>query len=350
MTDGPARYLCLCCGGLEPEAAEATRGFLRSAVPEHADDCSIQVFSLDGDGSARVVLGAAAVGKLIITAPRAVPVTVMLRVPYFICVLALVGEAHALPSDKEHGLPYIEEAVRGDADGWANALVTWAAAQDALAPPASPSWSERVAVFLAASESEASPPPSISLRFRGSTLRDGEHAFHKPDIMPVVGAGTAARLGDDAIVDLVHFDLETVVLILEKVRHRWMQARAPHVYTLIRLMFLCTYTYEPPQYPDSTSTSGSRSTRAAPTSERPCPQSRPTHLSDTGAWSPRCAHPPRRCSATRRGPRRATSCATLWPGVRVCKGPCGLSGVCTVLAPGRLSLTAIPFPLTPNPP
>lgn len=227
-----ARYLCLCCGGLEPEAAEATRGFLRSAVPEHADDCTIQVFSLDGDGSARVVLGAAAVGKLIITTPRAVPVTVILKIPYFICVLALVGEAHALPSDKEHGLPYIEEAVRGDADGWANALVTWAAAQDALAPPVSPSWSERVAVFLAAApESEASPPPSISLRFRGSTLRDGEHAFHKPDIMPVVGAGTAARLGAPAIVSLVHFDLETVVLILEKVRYRDECEREPRTCT-----------------------------------------------------------------------------------------------------------------------
>lgn len=208
---------------------QAAREFLRSAAPEHADACTIGVFSLDGSEQdawttpthrPRVVTGTAALGRLLITAPRALPVAVMLRVPYFICVLALVGEAHALPSDKERGLPYVEAAVR-DAGGWDGALVTWAAAQDALAEtPTSPSWTERVAAFLGAAPpaSEAEIPPTLSVRFRASVLRDGEHGFKKPEVMPVVGSGTAARLGARAVVNLTAFDLETVVLILEQVR------------------------------------------------------------------------------------------------------------------------------------
>jgi hypothetical protein len=200
--------------------AQGTRAFLQRAVPEHADNCTIEIFGVEDAKHRKVLAGTAAVGKLIITAPRAVPVATMLQNPFFICAVALAGEAHSLPKDKERGLPYIQAAVR-DGEGWRGALVTWAAAQDAalaLAPspslsPPSTSWSERVAAFLDSKH----PAASLGLRFRASAVRDGEHAFRKPEVMPVVGAGVAARLGEAALVNLTQFDLEVVALIIEQV-------------------------------------------------------------------------------------------------------------------------------------
>ncbi len=278
-----ARYLCICAGGLEEEAAEvrcslwwmtlrtpchspylaslkcsrsthprtqATRAFLRRAVPDQADRCTIEIFGMEDDAASapaakrrRVVMqGTAALGKVLVTTPRSLPVMAMLQSPFFICTLALVGEAHAVPNDKAGGLPYIEAAVR-DAEGWAGALTTWAAAQDALAPPVQPqaaeapaaaateapaasTWSDRTSAYLASPspdvvDAESSSPttasPGLGLRFRASCMRDGDHQFRKPDIMPVVGAAVAARLGEAAVVNLTAFDLEVVALVINNV-------------------------------------------------------------------------------------------------------------------------------------
>jgi len=48
-------------------------------------------------------------------------------------------------------------------------------------------------------------------------MRDGDHQFRKPDIMPVVGAAVAARLGETAVVNLTAFDLEVVALVIHNV-------------------------------------------------------------------------------------------------------------------------------------
>lgn len=199
--------------------------------------------------------GAAALGKLILTVPRAVVVPTVLQLPFFICVLALVGVAHAVPNELEAAQSYIQDAVR-DADGWAGALVTWAAAQDAIGVPPQPAsvapagapsaaavaaeaeghgegqgeaapaaaassaatWSERVAAFLPTltPESPASTT-TISLRFRGSALREGQHRFKKPEVLAFVGNGVGQRLGKGAVVNLTQYDLEVVALIHEKV-------------------------------------------------------------------------------------------------------------------------------------
>lgn len=198
--------------------------------------------------------GAAALGKLILTVPRAVPVPTVLQLPFFICILALAGVVHAVPNELEAAQSYIQDVVR-DADGWAGALVTWAVAQDAIGSPpqrtsvapagassaaeapeaerhgegqgeaaaaaaasSAATWSERVAAFLPAlaPESPASTT-TISLRFRGSALREGQHRFKKPEVLAFVGNGVGQRLGKGAVVNLTQYDLEVVALIHDKV-------------------------------------------------------------------------------------------------------------------------------------
>lgn len=214
-------YLLLCVGGLEEDAITATRAYFHArqssgkwggrggdAAPPWT--AQFRVFEIDDEDR----LGNAGCGKLILNTN--VPLAVVLALPFLLGVLAYLGEDHDLPPEREAGLAHLH-AVTHDASNWDAAMDLWARAHDYCTAatakaemPGGPTWTERV----------RSTTEPLALKFRASVLRDGAHAYKGMDMLPVVGDGASIRLGETHLkVDLKHYDLEVVAIVLQQHVH-----------------------------------------------------------------------------------------------------------------------------------
>lgn len=216
----PDTYLILCVGGLEKDTVAAAIAYFNIRRDKHYQaeaactwTSDFEIFEIDEE--ARV--GNAGCGKVILETN--IPPQVVLSIPFVIEVLAYIGEDHALPPERDIALVYLHDILR-DAVKWEAAMRLWACVRDSAASTTAatdstslnqrPSWTDMVVTKI----------QPFSCKFRASVVRDGVHPCGGMDMLPALGDGASARLGEDFLtVDLLNFDLEIVAIVLHQHVH-----------------------------------------------------------------------------------------------------------------------------------
>jgi hypothetical protein len=162
----------------------------------------------------RVFAGQAGVAKLLFALPRPADAAGWSRQRRLFASLKCTQGVVALVC-VESGLPFEKEAAQGfladviaRAEGWGSALVAW---WHLLGP----GWRERAdSGHTDTSSCPAFPECVPCLRFRGSSIRDGQHQYKSVDMTPAVGSGTLSRFPGWR-VDLRTFDIEVLAVALQ---------------------------------------------------------------------------------------------------------------------------------------
>ncbi|KAG7398684.1 hypothetical protein PHYBOEH_010634 [Phytophthora boehmeriae] len=179
-TSTTSTYLLLVLRGLEYLVEEEIRSKLQV---ESLEICSVQ--ENPKPPYMQVMQGQAAVGRIILrTTSSAAEVQELRSVQ---ATLALLARSDAVDTESDAGVKQIGQLV-SNAD-WDSAVKLWKAhASNAV--------------------------DDSAIKFRGSCVRDGKHAYNSQTIAGEVGARVVEKFGWG--VDLTEFDLEVVVVIFYK--------------------------------------------------------------------------------------------------------------------------------------
>eukprot|EP00435_Cladocopium_sp_Y103_P038738 s1549_g10.t1 len=162
-------YWLLCTRGLEPEAEDLVRQVL-------GQDVSFQRLASSFGGTERISEGHAAVGQLLMSSPKPLPVGV--EFPGIIQSYAFVAAASGLSDEKAEGLKELQDFSSG--------------LQEAL---------QTAAQLIV----DAEPT------FRASVVRDGEHCFSSEEAMQAIGRVVGSIMPWKA--NMTCYDLEVLAVI-----------------------------------------------------------------------------------------------------------------------------------------
>ncbi|KAF4318126.1 hypothetical protein BBO99_00007478 [Phytophthora kernoviae] len=180
LTPMTSTYLLLVLRGLEHLVEQEIRSKLQV---EHLEICSVQ--ENPKPPYMQVMQGQAAVGRIILRTTSSAAEVQQLRSVQ--ATLALLAKSDDVDTGSDAGLKQIGQLVlNGD---WDSAVELWKA-------------------------HAVNPVDNSAIKFRGSCVRDGKHAYNSQTIAGEVGARVVEKFGWG--VNLTEFDLEVVVIIFYK--------------------------------------------------------------------------------------------------------------------------------------